>query len=112
MSNGRLAEQPPSTSDVESSVEFHRALAEHSTDCSAIAQRALGGILQMILNHFGSPSAWWLLGRSAIARRTLMGISSVEETIVSMVTEICHLQVPYNSEFSFIPLLKALLLYN
>ncbi len=54
-----------SKSDLELSVESHRALAEQwpskSVKWSVSAQRALGGILQVILSHFRLSSAQWLL---------------------------------------------------
>ena len=54
-------EHPTSESDLESPVESHRTLAEHSTDL-------LGGILQMILNHIS------LVERSVAAAERLLGL--------------------------------------
>ena len=58
-------ERSTNESDLEWPVESHRALAEHLPSarqtCSAIARRALGGILQIVLNHFRLSSARWLL---------------------------------------------------
>ncbi len=52
-----------SESDLESSVEFHRALVKQllskSVERSMSAWRVLAGILPVILSHFRLPSAWW-----------------------------------------------------
>ena len=58
-------ERSMNESDLESPVESHRALAEQcpskSVECSGSTQRALDGILQVILSHFCLSSAQWLL---------------------------------------------------
>ncbi len=60
---------------------IHQPLIEHLPSarqtCSVIAQRALGGFLQMILNHFRSRSTQWLLSHSSIARQAFVEISGV-----------------------------------